>query len=484
MPKKILIVDDDALVIKTLSKCLSSLKYNVEIAQSGKQALAKARENNFDLIISDVRMPQIDGIETIRRIKEDNPQYSNIPVILITGYAGRGDIDKEAKELGIIECLYKPFDLGEFTRLVKAALKTPVEPATETPFKQEEVSLEFKALTREMAEYIAGIKEEFDRFDRENKNPEEQIAYIRQNRHRVFKELDRFFAAVWEKVKTLDKDGYFLYQKHFQSVILPLIEIPVEINRHIYQKPLGYAGDYIIINYIYDYYGDERYLGSSSYEKLINNYTCNIPVSFSNIERKRFLKNKILETLGASGKEKVRILSAACGPARELLELTQEGRINTYLNFMALDFEMLALDYIKSQISAMDKAKTGNLNIEYICRDITGIIRDKKLKEQVKSCDLIYAFGIFDYLSERMASRLTRELFELLCPGGELVICNISSENATHRAYYEFLGEWNMVHRTKEQMLSWVENLGGVKNIKFEEPTDFTSYLFLSVRKG
>ncbi len=483
MPKKVLIIDDGPLVIKTLSRCLAGLKYHTDIAQSGRQALEKAKENDFDLIICDIRMPQMDGIETIRRIKQNNPQYRSVPSIFITGYSGSVDVQKEAKELGSAGFLYKPFDLGEFTRLVKIVLEGSGKAEPEETTRQAQVSDKFKTLTRQMAEYIAGIRDEFDRFDRENKDTGAQIEYIRHNKHRVFEKLDKFFADAWAEVKDLDKDSYLAYQKYFQSINLPLLEIPVEINRHIYQKPLGYSGDYIMINYIYDYHGGEKYLGSSSYEKLINNYTCNIPVSSSNIERKKFLKDKISETLSCADQHTTKILSAACGPARELLELAEEGRINKPVHFMALDFEALALDYIKTRLSAIDKGKTRNLSIEYICRDITGIIRNKELKQRIEGCNLIYAFGIFDYLSERMASRLVKELFELLSPNGELVICNISLEKASHRAYYELLGGWNMVYRTKEQMLAWVEGLPGVKKVNFEKPSDFTNYLFLNVRK-
>jgi extracellular factor (EF) 3-hydroxypalmitic acid methyl ester biosynthesis protein len=259
-----------------------------------------------------------------------------------------------------------------------------------------------------------------------------------------------------------------------------LLEL-IGTNRHVYQKPLGYPGDYIMMNYIYEYNGNNNYLGNSSYEKLINNYTCNIPISCSNIKRKEFLKEKILETL--EGKDEAKILSIACGPARELIELLKENKINKPLFFKCLDFEKRALDYIDNEIKKIEAIKRKLFSIEYICRDITSIIRDKGLKENLKAQDLIYAFGMFDYLSERMASRLMKELYQLLDKEGKLIICNVSLENSGHRAYYELLGEWNMVHRTKEQLLSWTKDISNAGEIKFEYPTYSTNYLFLSINK-
>lgn len=170
-----------------------------------------------------------------------------------------------------------------------------------------------------------------------------------------------------------------------------------------------------MMNYIYDYHRN-NYLGNSSYEKLINNYTCNIPISCSNIKRKDFLKERILEALEKN--DGVRILSVVSGPARELIELLNEGKINKPLIFKCLDPEKMALDYIDHAIKKIEPVKKQALSIEYICRNVISLIRGKEFKEALQNYDLIYAFGIFDYLSDRMASRLTKKLFQLLERGG------------------------------------------------------------------
>ena len=82
-----------------------------------------------------------------------------------------------------------------------------------------------------------------------------------------------------------------------------------------------------------------------------------------------------------------------------------------------------------------------------------------------------------------MASRLTKELCQLLQNEGKLIICNASLENSSHRAYYELLGEWNMVHRTKEQMFNGTNGIKNIREIKFEEPISGSNYLFLSIEK-
>ncbi len=123
MEKHILIIDDEELITKSLLKFLNKEGYIVTVATSGKEALEKVKETDFNLIISDVRMPEMDGIETIKQIraylaKENKPA---IPEVLITGYA---DADKyeRATELEVADYLYKPFDASDFLEIVKKSI--------------------------------------------------------------------------------------------------------------------------------------------------------------------------------------------------------------------------------------------------------------------------------------------------------------------------------------------------------------------------
>jgi CheY-like chemotaxis protein len=123
MAKKILVVDDEELITKSLLKLLSNEGYAATVVRSGKDALEKVKETDFDLIISDVRMPEMDGIETIKAIRSylDKSSKKLIPEVLITGYA---DVDKYeiAKDLEVTDYLYKPFDNNEFLRIIEKAI--------------------------------------------------------------------------------------------------------------------------------------------------------------------------------------------------------------------------------------------------------------------------------------------------------------------------------------------------------------------------
>ena len=120
MAKNILIVDDEELVIESLSKLLKKEGYMVILAGNHKEALARVKEMDFDLIVSDIRMPEIDGVEIIRKIRRFLRENGKklIPEILITGYSGE-DCLKQAEELKVADLIYKPFDVRDFLKIVK-----------------------------------------------------------------------------------------------------------------------------------------------------------------------------------------------------------------------------------------------------------------------------------------------------------------------------------------------------------------------------
>lgn len=342
----------------------------------------------------------------------------------------------------------------------------------------------FVDLTSHFRDYLRSIKNRFDKFDLEHSNERDRINFVESEKSEIFKKLDMYFHRTWEIVRDFEKDRYKIHKHCYQEMLDHLIITPIEINRHIRQKPLGYSGDFFVMNYIYNYHEDRekvKYLGTSSFEKLVNNYTCNIPFSTSNIIRKDFFKSRILEIMDKI--KDTKLLSVGCGSMRELLELLDENKINKNLKFYCLDFEKKALNYVKNEIDKIGDKKKKFLDMHYFHNNVVDIIRNKRLKEELDGKDLIYVSGVFDYLKDRFALRLIKHLYQLLNKEGILIICNASKENYSHRAYYEMLGEWNMMHRTKEELLSWTNEISNIAEIKFEQPAGFVNYWFLSIKK-
>lgn len=121
--KRILLIDDEELITCTLAKGLEKQGYDVLVAKNGDDAIVMTEEENFDLIISDIRMPGLDGVETVRRVRDvvKGRGLKSVPIIFVTGYANPV-VENEAKTLAPRAYIYKPFDYIEFLARVKAAL--------------------------------------------------------------------------------------------------------------------------------------------------------------------------------------------------------------------------------------------------------------------------------------------------------------------------------------------------------------------------
>ena len=139
MPEKtkVLIVDDEINLLKTLSDILNRNGYEVAVAKNGPSALSLIEKNGFDIALLDIRMPHMDGVELLERIKVQRP---DIEVIIMTAYATI-ETAKRSIKLGAYDYIQKPLDIDEVLINLKniAQMKARVE---EARFLQNTLQLE------------------------------------------------------------------------------------------------------------------------------------------------------------------------------------------------------------------------------------------------------------------------------------------------------------------------------------------------------
>jgi len=119
MEKRILIVEDEDLIISTVEALLQKMKINYDTAKNGKEAIEKFKNEKFDLIITDIFMPVMDGFQLIEEIKKI---HSDIPIIVISGYIDNETVRK-IKNLGANEYIEKPFSLLDVKKSIEKYLK-------------------------------------------------------------------------------------------------------------------------------------------------------------------------------------------------------------------------------------------------------------------------------------------------------------------------------------------------------------------------
>jgi DNA-binding NtrC family response regulator len=117
MSEKILLIDDEQDFLTVMSERMEARKMKVSTASSAKEGLEKVAAGSFDAVILDLAMPGMDGIETLKILKEKNP---DLAVILLTGHATIKQ-GIEAMKLGALDLMEKPADINALAEKIKAA---------------------------------------------------------------------------------------------------------------------------------------------------------------------------------------------------------------------------------------------------------------------------------------------------------------------------------------------------------------------------
>jgi len=128
--KKVLVIDDEQIILDSVKKILGAEDFQVDPAISSRDGLERAMSRNYDLVLTDIRMPEIGGMRILRDIKRSKPA---LPVVIFTGYATVQSA-VQAMKLGASDYVEKPFTPDMLVTTVKKVLQ---KAATEQPEKQE-----------------------------------------------------------------------------------------------------------------------------------------------------------------------------------------------------------------------------------------------------------------------------------------------------------------------------------------------------------
>jgi len=163
---KALVIDDEQIVLDSVSKILKDENYEVDVSLSGREGLNQALQEEYDIILTDIRMPDIGGMKVLRDVKRAKP---SLPVVIITGYASVKSA-VQAMKLGAADYIEKPFTPDQLLKAVDSALNAA---ATQAPEVQDLIHKEemIKVLERaasdsafftNLLEYVTDALDEYD----------------------------------------------------------------------------------------------------------------------------------------------------------------------------------------------------------------------------------------------------------------------------------------------------------------------------------
>ncbi|MCF8308978.1 MAG: response regulator [Bacteroidales bacterium] len=121
MPKKVLVVDDSESIRDVVSYTLRNEGYEVALAEDGDKALDKIRKEKYRLVVTDLYMPNMDGMELIREIRKLD-DYKGVPILFLTTES-QLDKKKEAKQAGATGWIVKPFSPEKLLKALKKVLR-------------------------------------------------------------------------------------------------------------------------------------------------------------------------------------------------------------------------------------------------------------------------------------------------------------------------------------------------------------------------
>lgn len=245
-----------------------------------------------------------------------------------------------------------------------------------------------------------------------------------------------------------------------------------------YTKPLGYPGDFQVMNYVYDWKRE----GATTYGQVIHRLGLDVAECIGT--RMDVVIDTIMRVaeMKAAG-ETVRILSLGSGPAREVKEIYERtARSETKFEYTLVDQEEQALQYAYEGNYPAATAHGAGASINCLNLSFTDILRGNLEDKNAYEQDIVYSVGLFDYLKDRRARGLAKSLFDLVKPGGLLILGNMNKCPLSNLWPMECLTDWRLYYRDDSEMLGWAEGLQKEAAWTETEPTGRVRLLF--VRKA
>jgi extracellular factor (EF) 3-hydroxypalmitic acid methyl ester biosynthesis protein len=222
-------------------------------------------------------------------------------------------------------------------------------------------------------------------------------------------------------------------------------------------KPSGYAGDAELMKMLYE----NRYVGRYLFNQLLHKHPVETPAAQAVRNRRRRIPEvmrEVLERFPRAGAHGFRLLSVACGPAWELQDLFLAAEDFERFHCTLLDQDTEALGLAREGIRRIEGMRGIRISADFLPESVRTMLRIRDLPARFGRHHFIYSMGLFDYLTTPVARAVLARLYELLLPGGTLLVGNYHVRNPT-RTYMDYWMDWPLLYRTEESFLQLAADL-------------------------
>jgi SAM-dependent methyltransferase len=225
-------------------------------------------------------------------------------------------------------------------------------------------------------------------------------------------------------------------------------------------KPRGYAGDAVLLDLIYGCIALPDH--TTALGRAIYGWTTENSVAFQSVRQRRAFLAQVLDGI-AERRSNARVLSVACGHLREA-QLSSAFVGGAIGEIVAVDQDPYSLEVVRSTYAG--------LPIRCVQATVGDIVKGRL---ELGEFDHVYAAGLYDYLPDNLARRLTAVLWSRLAPGGELTIANFVPFREA--AYMEAVMDWHLLYRTEAELRSVASDLDGAQLRSWTDTGGAVAYL-------
>lgn len=282
-------------------------------------------------------------------------------------------------------------------------------------------------------------------------------ALVRDEEYPRFK---RFLDAKVEALKGLvsgfsraqhEQHGFY-FRKQIWDFILSS-----ELLKRTNLKPRGYAGDSDMMRMLYE----DGWRGRTLFQQFMHRYPVRVSAAQAVRNRRELVGSWIRQRAAAhTPADPLQLLSVACGPAWELHEAITSAEDAGRVKLALLDQDVEALAEAEETLRSVGEKAGARLDAKTICGSVRTVLQTSRPAEQWGRFHFVYSMGLFDYLTDSTAGAVLAKLWDLVLPGGELVVGNFHPSNES-RVFMEYWADWVLWYRDEQDMLQLARELPG-----------------------
>ncbi len=349
--------------------------------------------------------------------------------------------------------------------------------------RKDAIAPEFRAYTADLVYDVSLYRSLFDEVDRGLAGePEEVRALVHRStiasRGRAFMQLfDARLSALEDLVRGFSRQEHERHGFYFRRNVWDFVLASPFLAR-TNLRPRGYAGDSMTMQYLYE----NGYVGETLFGKLLHKH----PVESHAAQAVRNRRRLLVESANAAWRERpdagrrLRIMSVACGPAWEVRDLFAGAADCERFECTLLDQDEEALGEAEAAIAAVSARIGAPVGVRYLRNSVRTMLSTRDLSQRFGRHDFVYSMGLFDYLTTPVARTVLQKLYQLVAPGGRMIIGNFHVGNPT-RVYMEYWMDWALLYRTEDELAAMARELPGATHRVYFEDT--RSQMFLEVHK-